>query len=258
MRPLIAGNWKMHGLASQLEQIRVVAASIKAQPLHADVLICVPPTLIDRAVTASSGYLAIGGEDCSAETAGAFTGDVDADMLQDAGATAVILGHSERRRLHQETDAKVAAKVRAAWAAGLSTIVCIGETQEQRSAGQTLAVCDAQVTASLPDFRVGCETSVAYEPLWAIGSGHMPTVEDIKVVHGHIRHCLVARFGEAGRAIRVLYGGSVKSSNAQAILEICNVGGVLVGGASLTSADFDAVLGVARALASSTIARDAA
>jgi triosephosphate isomerase len=258
MRPLIAGNWKMHGLSSQLEQIKAIAASIKAQPPHVDVLICVPATLIDRAVHASSGFLAIGGEDCSAEKAGAFTGDVDADMLRDAGATAVILGHSERRRLHQDTDAKIAAKVTAAWGAGLSTIVCIGETQEQRSAGETLAVCSAQLAGSLPDFRVGCETSVAYEPLWAIGSGHMPTVEDIKVVHGHIRHCLVARFGEAGRAIRVLYGGSVQSSNAQAILETPDVGGVLIGGASLTAADFDAVLGVVRTLASSTNARVAA
>ena len=178
VRPLIAGNWKMHGLASQLEQIESVAASVKALPPLADVLVCVPSTLIERAARASLGCLAIGGEDCSAERAGAFTGDVDADMLRDAGATAVILGHSERRRLHHESNEEVAAKVAAAWAAGLSTIVCIGETREQRSAGEALAVCGAELSASLPDLVAGRETSVAYEPLWAIGSGHMPTAGD--------------------------------------------------------------------------------
>ncbi len=183
----------------------------------------------------------IGGEDCSAEKAGAYTGDVDADMLVDADATAVILGHSERRRFHGET---VAAKVQAAWTAGLSTIVCIGETQEQRSAGKALAVCGAQLAESLPGRVAGCETSVAYEPLWAIGSGHMPTTADIIGVPSHIRSCLVAHFGEAGRTIRILYGGSVKPSNAHDILEIPEVGGVLIGGASLAAADFDAVLGV--------------
>ena len=258
MRPLIAGNWKMHGLSSQLEQIEAVAALVKALPLQADVLICVPPTLIDRAVKASLGCLAIGGEDCSPEKAGAFTGDVDADMLRDAGATAVILGHSERRRFHQETDANVAAKVAAAWAAGLSTIVCIGETQAQRRAGGALAVCEAELAASLPDLTDACETAVAYEPLWAIGSGHMPTDQDIGAIHAHVRSCLVARFGEAGRDVRILYGGSVNSSNARDILEIADVDGVLIGGASLTAADFDAVLGVVRTLASPANARAAA
>jgi len=257
MRPLIAGNWKMHGLSAQLEQIKAVPASVKAQPPHADVLICVPPTLIERAFRASFGALAIGGEDCSAETAGALTGDVDADMLKDAGATAVILGHSERRRFHHETDAQVAAKVQAAWAAGLSTIVCIGETQAQRSAGKALAVCGAQLAASLPNLQAGCETSVAYEPLWAIGSGHMPTADDIAEIHMHIRSCLVARFGEAGRTVRILYGGSVKSSNAQDILAVPEVGGVLIGGASLEATDFDAVLGVVRNLVTPASARAA-
>ena len=226
-------------------------------PPHADVLICVPPTLIDRAVKASSGCLAIGGEDCSSEKAGAFTGDVDADMLRDAGATTVILGHSERRRYHQETNATVAAKVGAARAAGLSTIVCIGETQEQRSDGEALDVCGAQLAESLPELAPGCDTSVAYEPLWAIGSGHMPSVQDIGEIHTHIRSCLMARFGEAGRAIRILYGGSVQSSNAHDIMSIPDVGGVLIGGASLAAADFDAVLGVARTLARPTFGRAA-
>jgi len=163
MRPFIAGNWKMHGLTPQLEEIKRIAASVTATPPHADVLICVPPTLVFRAAQAAGGRIAIGGEDCSAEKAGAFTGDVDADMLKDAGATAVILGHSERRRIHHETDALVAAKAAAAWASGLSTIICIGETKEQRSAGQALAVCGGQLAASLPDIPAGCETSIAYE-----------------------------------------------------------------------------------------------
>ncbi len=250
MRPLIAGNWKMHGLTPQLDQIEAISASVMATPTHADVLICVPPTLVFRAARAAAGRIAIGGEDCSAEQAGAFTGDVDADMLKDAGATAVILGHSERRRIHHETDALVAAKAAAAWASGLSTIICIGETKEQRAAGQALAVCRAQLAASLPDLAAGCETSIAYEPLWAIGSGHMPADEDILAVHAHIRSCLVARFGEAGQAVRILYGGSVTSANACGILGLSNVGGVLIGGASLAAADFDAVLGVARTLVS--------
>ncbi len=178
-------------------------------------------------------------------------------MLKDAGATAVILGHSERRRFHHETNEEVAAKVQAAWAAGLSTIVCIGETQAQRSAGEALAVCGAQLAASLPNLQAGCETSGAYEPLWAIGSGHMPTADDIAEIHAHIRACLVARFGEAGRTVRILYGGSVNSSNAQDILAVPEVGGVLIGGASLEATDFDAVLGVVRNLVTPANARAA-
>jgi triosephosphate isomerase len=246
VRPLIAGNWKMHGLSQQLEQIKRVAMSVKAMPPHADILICVPPTLIDRAVQASLGFIAIGGENCSAEKAGAFTGDVDADMLKDAGAASVILGHSERRRFHHETDAEIAAKVGAAWDAGLSTIICIGETKTQRDAGEARAVCTAQLAASLPDLAAGCETSIAYEPLWAIGSGHPPKAEDIAEIQTHIRLSLTARFGEASRNIRILYGGSVTAANAYGILQIPEVGGVLIGGASLSAADFDAVLDVVR------------
>jgi triosephosphate isomerase len=249
MRPFIAGNWKMHGQTPQLDQIETIAATVKAAPPHADVLICVPPTLVFRAAQAAAGRIAIGGEDCSAETAGAFTGDVDADMLKDAGATVVILGHSERRRIHHETDALVAAKVTAAWASGLSTIICIGETEAQRSAGRALDVCGAQLAASLPDLSAGCETSIAYEPLWAIGSGHMPANEDIVSVHAHIRSCLVTRFGDTGHAIRILYGGSVTSSNARGILGLQDVGGVLIGGASLMANDFDTILGITRTLA---------
>jgi triosephosphate isomerase len=238
----------MHGLTARLDQIQAVATSVKALPPGADVLIRVPSPLIDRAVTASAGYLAIGGEDRSAKKAGAFTGDIDADMLRDAGASAVLLGHSDRRRYHKETDAIVAAKVTEAWAAGLSTIVRIGETREQRGAGQAFAVCGAQLAASLPELAPGCKTSIAYEPLWAIGSDFMPTAEDIAAIHAHIRGCLVARFGQAGRTIPILHGGSVASSNARDILEISEVGGVLIGGASLMAADFNAVLDGARAL----------
>ncbi len=231
--------------------------SIAATPPYADVLICVPPTLVFRAAQAAAGRIAIGGEDCSPEKAGAFTGDVDADMLRDAGATAVILGHSERRRIHHETDALVSAKAVAAWASGLSTIICIGETKAQRSAGQALEVCGNQLAASLPDLPAGCETSIAYEPLWAIGSGHMPAAGDVVAVHAFIRSYLVARFGDAGQAVRILYGGSVTASNARSILGLAEVGGVLIGGASLTARDFDAVLDVARTLAATPDSRAA-
>jgi triosephosphate isomerase len=248
MRPYIAGNWKMHGLAAQLREITGIAASVAATPSHADVLICVPPTLVFQAAQAAAGRIAIGGEDCSPEKAGAFTGDVDADMLNDAGATAVILGHSERRRIHHETDALVSAKAKAAWSSGLSTIICIGETKEQRSAGQALEICGGQLAASLPDLQAGCETSVAYEPLWAIGSGHMPAAEDVVAVHAFIRSHLVARFGDAGQAVRILYGGSVTASNAHSILGLAEVGGVLIGGASLMANDFNGILEVTRRL----------
>lgn len=246
MRPHITGNWKMHGLTAQLQEITSIAASVAAMPPVADVLLCVPPTLVFRAAQAAAGSIAIGGEDCSAEAAGAFTGDVDAEMLRDAGATVVILGHSERRRIHHETDALVAAKAVAAWEARLSTIICIGETEEQRSAGRALYVCGGQLAASLPDVPAGCETSIAYEPLWAIGSGHMPAAADIAAVHAFIRSTLVARFGEAGRTIRILYGGSVKPLNAHDILAIPEVGGVLIGGASLKAGDFDGILEITR------------
>ncbi|MDQ2804160.1 MAG: triose-phosphate isomerase [Pseudomonadota bacterium] len=246
MRPLIAGNWKMHGLGAQLGQIEQTAAWVEASPPKADVLICVPATLLFRAAQTAAGRIAIGGEDCHWEITGAFTGDISADMLKDAGATAVIVGHSERRKGHQETDATVAAKATAAWRSGLATIICIGETQEQRRDGKMLSVCGDQLAGSLPDVPAGSRTSVAYEPLWAIGSGHMPTAGEIVAVHSHIRSCLTERFGSAGEQIRILYGGSVKSGNARDILGLPDVGGVLIGGASLLAEDFDAVLRVVR------------
>lgn len=241
MRPLIAGNWKMHGMAPQLGEIEVVAASMQATPPSADVLICLPATLIARAVQTAAGRIAIGGQDCSAEVAGAFTGDISAEMLKDAGASAVIVGHSERRQHHGETDAIVAAKAKAARRAGLLAIICIGETDSQRRAGKALSVCGDQIAGSVPEGMTASDTAIGYEPLWAIGSGHMPTPEQIIEVHAHIRECLAARLGAEGKKVRILYGGSVKPSNARAILALPEVGGVLVGGASLKAADFQAI-----------------
>jgi len=242
-KPLIAGNWKMHGLAAQLHEIEAIAASVHERPPTADVLICVPATLLSRAVMAASGRIALGGEDCHAESSGPFTGDVSAEMLKDAGATAVIVGHSERRRLHGETDAIVAAKASAVWRAALSTIVCIGENEAQRRDGDALSVCGKQIAGSLPrDVARSGTAAIAYEPLWAIGSGHVPTNDQISEMHRHIRACLSALAGAAGADIRILYGGSVTASDAAEVLGLNDVGGVLIGGASLLAVNFDAVL----------------
>jgi triosephosphate isomerase len=242
MRILIAGNWKMHGMAPQLGEIEAVAASVTATPPFADVLICLPSTLIARAVQTAAGRIAIGGEDCSTEIAGAFTGDLSAEMLKGAGASAVIVGHSERRQHHGETDALVAAKAEAARRTGLLAIICIGETKSQRVAGKTLSVCGDQIAGSVPQGMTSSEIAIGYEPLWAIGSGHMPTAEEITKVHAHIRESLAARLGADGKKVRILYGGSVKPSNARAILALPEVGGALVGGASLKAADFEAII----------------
>lgn len=243
MRPLIAGNWKMHGLAAQLREIDTIAASVHGRAPVADVLICVPATLLSRAAQAAAGRIALGGEDCHAETSGPFTGDVSAGMLKDAGATAVIVGHSERRRHHGETDAMVAAKAAAAWRSGLSTIVCIGESEVQRRKGDALAIVGDQVAGSLPgDLARSGTVAIAYEPLWAIGSGHVPTADQIAEVHRHLRTCLTTLAGAAGAGIRILYGGSVTADNASEVLGLDEVGGVLIGGASLKAVDFDAVL----------------
>lgn len=241
MRPLIAGNWKMHGMAPQLDEIEAVAAAMDSMSPAADVLVCLPATLIARAVWTAAGRIAIGGEDCSAEISGAFTGDLSAEMLRDAGASAVIVGHSERRRQHGETDAIVLAKAAAGRRAGLLTIICIGETHSQRVAGKALSTCTDQLAGSVPEGMTSSGTAIGYEPLWAIGSGHMPTPEEIIEVHAHIRKCLTARLGAEGKQVRILYGGSVKPSNASAILKLPQVDGVLVGGASLKAADFTSI-----------------
>jgi triosephosphate isomerase (TIM) len=240
MRQLIAGNWKMNGLGTSLTELLTLRHALSAEPPAADVLVCPPATLVARAYTAASHVFAIGGQDCHAEASGAFTGDVSAEMLKDAGAGAVIVGHSERRQYHGETDAAVAAKARAAWRAGLSAIVCVGESEAQRLAGQALDVVAAQIAGSVPDGAVPENAAVAYEPVWAIGTGRTPTLGEVAQMHGHIR----ARLGH--RPIRILYGGSVKPSNAAEILALADVDGALVGGASLKAADF---LGIIKAAA---------
>jgi triosephosphate isomerase len=245
-RTLIAGNWKMHGLRAQLDEIDAMACSVRERPGNLDVLVCVPATLIARAVQAADGLIAIGGEDCSAQEAGSFTGDIDAEMLRDAGATSVIVGHSERRRWHHETDAIVAAKAKAAWQHDLATIICLGETGAQRRDGNALKVCGEQLAASLPNIKAGARISIAYEPLWAIGSGEIPTRDDIVAVLGHLRAALDTRFGSAARSIRMLYGGSVKPGNACEILDTPHVDGMLIGGSSLLAVEFNAILDIAR------------
>jgi triosephosphate isomerase len=230
MRQLIAGNWKMNGLAASLGEIEALAGALGSP--QCDVLICPPATLIARAAAAAAGTpIAIGGQDCHAQASGAFTGDVSAEMLRDAGATAVIVGHSERRQYHGETDAIVAAKAKAAWRAGLVAIICIGETEAERDAGKAYEVCKTQIAGSVPPGATPANTAVAYEPVWAIGTGKTPTTAEIAQMHAHIKASLPA-------GIRILYGGSVKPSNAREILGLDDVGGALVGGASLKAADF--------------------
>ena len=247
MRLLIAGNWKLNGLTASLAEIEKVAAIAAAERPMTDILICPPATLIARAAGVAAGRIAIGGQDCHAEISGAFTGDISAEMLKDAGATAVIVGHSERRQFHDESDAAVAAKARAAWRAGLLAIICIGESQAERESGRALEICAGQLAGSVPQGAAAENTAIAYEPIWAIGTGRTATPADIGQMHAHIRRCLTDRFGAGATAVRILYGGSVKPSNAGEILGIPEVGGALVGGASLIAADFQAIFASAPA-----------
>ncbi|PZO79397.1 MAG: triose-phosphate isomerase [Mesorhizobium amorphae] len=244
IRPLVAGNWKMNGLAESLGEIRAVAEGARSLA-EADLLLCVPATLLSRAVDAAQGSeLAIGGEDCHAKACGACTGDVSAEMLVDAGATHVIVGHSERRADHGEKDGDVHAKAEAAWRAGLVAVICIGETEGERRAGVTLDVVGGQIAGSVPENASAQNTVIAYEPVWAIGTGLTPTAADVEEVHTHLREKLRQLLGEEGNKMRILYGGSVKPSNAAELLAVANVDGALVGGASLKAADF---LGIAAA-----------
>ncbi|MDX5361941.1 MAG: triose-phosphate isomerase [Alphaproteobacteria bacterium] len=239
--PLVAGNWKMNGLASYLDEAQAIARGADAHAGACEVTLCPPATLLSRLADAISGTAAAaGGQDCHAGASGAHTGDIAAEMLADAGARAVILGHSERRADHGEGDAAVRAKVLAAHRAGLVAIVCVGETEAQRDAGQALGVVRAQLAGSLPDEGVSGETVVvAYEPVWAIGTGRTPVEADIAEVHAAMRAALAERYGpETADAIRLLYGGSVKAGNAAAIAGVADVDGALVGGASLKAADF--------------------
>lgn len=234
-RKLAAGNWKMNGLASALSELDALQDAASGP---AEVLICPPATLIATA-SSRAGKVAIGAQDCHSAASGAHTGDLSAVMLKDAGASFVILGHSERRADHGESDAYVAYKTLAAWGAGLTAIVCVGETLENREAGHTLDVIGTQLAGSLPDDCTGDNTVVAYEPVWAIGTGKVPTTDQIAEVHAFLRSALITRFGDdVGAAIRLLYGGSVKASNASEIFAVPDVDGALVGGASLNAADF--------------------
>jgi triosephosphate isomerase len=239
MRPLIAGNWKMNGLCVDLAEARATAASLAEAPAAARVAICPPATLISRlAAEVAGSAVIVGAQDVHPMASGAYTGDVSAAMLVDAGARMVIVGHSERRAAYGETDALVAAKAEAAAAAGLEPIVCVGETLDERQAGRAVAVVSGQVLGSI-DISLGrAAFAVAYEPVWAIGSGLTPSLAEIEEIHAAIRAALVEKLGLAGRAAPILYGGSVKPANAAEILSLKDVGGALVGGASLKAADF--------------------
>jgi triosephosphate isomerase len=242
-RPLVAGNWKMNGLQSSIDELEKIIAGATLPGI--DVMICPPATLVARFAAAVSGSsVLIGGQDCHAQPSGAFTGDIAAEMLKDAGASAVIVGHSERRQYHGETDADVRAKALAAKRARLLPIVCVGESRAEREAGRAETVVGAQLDGSLPD-DLG-DFVVAYEPVWAIGTGLTPTPADVGDIHRFIRRQLEARFGTAAATTRILYGGSVNPANAKELMAVANVDGALVGGASLKADQFLAIAGVYR------------
>jgi triosephosphate isomerase len=243
IRPLIAGNWKMNGLKASWSEFEAMLAGSAEVAANADLLVCPPATLLAAFADKAKGTkaVAVGAQDCHTKPSGAHTGDISAEMLADAGASAIIVGHSERRADHGETDAIVHQKAEAVWRAGLTAIVCIGETQSQRDAGQTLDICGGQLQRSLPAASKAANLVVAYEPVWAIGTGLTPTAEDVEQVHKFIRDLLVQRFKEEGARMRILYGGSVKPSNAAELMAVANVNGALVGGASLKAADFLAI-----------------
>ncbi len=245
IRPLIAGNWKMNGLKTSTAEFDAMLAGASTVTGKADLLVCPPATLISGFAEKSRGSrrLAIGGQDCHPKASGAHTGDISAEMLADSGASAVIVGHSERRADHGESDGLVRAKAEAAWRAGLTAIVCIGETRQQRDSGQTLEICRGQLNGSLPDRARADNLVVAYEPVWAIGTGLTPTTGDVEQIHKFIRDFLTGRFNGEGTAIRILYGGSVKPSNARELMAVPNVNGALIGGASLKATDFLAIAG---------------
>jgi triosephosphate isomerase (TIM) len=248
IRPLIAGNWKMNGLKASAAEARAIieAAADDGAARNCDLLICPPATLLMALAQMAKGTpLMLGAQDCHAEVSGAHTGDIAAEMIADAGAYAVIVGHSERRANHAETDAMVKAKATAAVRAGLVAIVCIGETEAERLSGRTIEIVSGQLAGSVPDDVPATQLVIAYEPVWAIGSGKVPTQGEVAEVHGAIRNAMIARFGDAGEAVRLLYGGSVKASNAAELLAIPNVNGALVGGASLRAADFLAIAAAA-------------
>ncbi len=242
-RPLVVGNWKMNGLKLSVRELAAMAERYDAALRSSvDLMVCPPaPLLQSFAVVALGSRIAIGAQDCHGNPSGAHTGDIAAELIADIGATAVIVGHSERRADHMESNATVRGKTLAAWRAGLLAINCIGETLKEREAGRTLATVARQLAGSLPDGARADNTVIAYEPIWAIGTGHTPTLEQITEVHAAIRKGLVRRFKGEGRGMRILYGGSVKPANAGEILKLADVNGALVGGASLKAEDFLAI-----------------
>lgn len=246
IRPLVAGNWKMNGTSDSLAELVAIGNGfMKGLDVEADALICVPATLLARASDIlKQTPVRSGGQDCHAGASGAHTGDVSAEMLKDAGASYVTVGHSERRTDHRESDADVNAKAIAAWRAGLVAIICIGETEAERRGGSTLAVLSRQLAGSVPEGATSQNTVIAYEPVWAIGTGLTPSTDDVAAAHAHIRAELEKLIGAEAQRVRILYGGSVKPSNAAELLAVPNVDGALVGGASLKSTDF---LGIAEA-----------
>ncbi len=235
-RKLAAGNWKMNGLRASLAELKTLEE--RHDDASVDILICPPATLISAC---KDMLFDIGGQDCHSATSGAHTGDLSAQMLADAGASHVLTGHSERRTDHGEDNATVAAKSRAAYAADLMAVICIGETLEERESGSTLSVIDTQLAGSVPDAATAQNTVIAYEPVWAIGTGKVPTLDQIGEVHAHIRARLTDRFTD-GAEMRILYGGSVKGSNAADIFGVPHVDGALVGGASLKADDFSPII----------------
>jgi triosephosphate isomerase (TIM) len=243
IRPLVAGNWKMHGTSASLIELRAIANGfLSGLDTETEALVCVPATLLARAAEIlSTTPVKAGGQDCHPQESGAYTGAISAEMLKDAGASHVIVGHSEIRIGCHENDAMVHAKAHAAWRAGLTAIICIGETAEERQKGSTLDVLARQIAGSVPASANATNTVVAYEPIWAIGSGVTPTVSDVASAHSHLREKLAHKLGAAADKIRLLYGGSVKPSNAHELLRVDNVDGALVGGASLKAVDFLAI-----------------
>lgn len=244
MRALVAGNWKMNGLMESAAEARALAEFLKEDAeTGCSVLLCPPFTLLASFSSLLEGTgIELGGQDCHSDRAGAHTGDISAEMLKDLGCEYVIVGHSERRADHREEETLVRAKAEAAHKVGLKAIVCIGETQDKREAGQTLEIVQKQLAGSLPDGSGARNTLVAYEPVWAIGSGLTPSLEDVGEVHGLIRQNLTARFGTDGAGMNILYGGSVKPSNARELMAVDNVNGALVGGASLKAREFNGII----------------
>ncbi len=245
--PLVAGNWKMNGLSGSRSELAKIIGGAKELTEKIELMVCPPATLLAGFSTAIRGTaVTMGAQDCHPDASGAHTGDISAEMLADAGARAIIVGHSERRVDHHETDFQVRAKAQAAWRAGLTAIVCVGEQRPEREAGKTLAVIGRQLLGSLPDGVTAANLVVAYEPVWAIGTGLTPTPADVAEAHAFIRKQLVDRFGAEGRRVRILYGGSVKPGNARELLTIPEVNGALVGGASLKAEDFLGIAAVYR------------